>query len=41
MKTMLFAFVTVFGVAIAADILLHRAGWSVEERTSSSSVRLD
>jgi hypothetical protein len=41
MKTMMLAFVTMFGVAIAADILLQRAGWSVQDRTSGASVRLD
>ena len=41
MKTMLLAFVTVFGIAIAADVLLHRAGWSIADRTSGDAVRLD
>lgn len=41
MKSMLLAFVTVFAVAFAADILLHRAGWSSAERTADSNVRLD
>lgn len=42
MKTMLFAFVTVAFVAIAADVTLNRSGlWSTQNQTAGPSVRLD
>ncbi|WP_264299169.1 hypothetical protein [Meridianimarinicoccus sp. MJW13] len=40
MKTMFLAFAAVIVIAIAADQILQRAGFSAAERTISDSVRL-
>ena len=41
MKVMLLAFVMIGATAVAADKILHSAGFSAKEQTSSNSVRLD
>lgn len=40
MKPMLGAFAAIFVIAIIADFALDNAGFSAEERNSSSAVRL-
>ncbi|MDP2738652.1 MAG: hypothetical protein Q8O82_08105 [Pseudorhodobacter sp.] len=41
MKSMIFAFVAILGVAVLADIGLSRAGFSTQDVTSGPDVRLD
>ncbi len=41
MKAMFIAFVGIFVIAIAADQVLNRAGFAIDEVTSAPSVRLD
>ncbi|MFP7570100.1 hypothetical protein [Marivita sp. S2033] len=42
MKAMILGFVAIAVIAVAADLVLDRAGWSAEVRgASSTSVRLD
>ncbi|MCV2870857.1 hypothetical protein OEZ71_00950 [Defluviimonas sp. WL0050] len=41
MKVMFAAFLAAIVIAVAADLALHRAGFSSEEVTAGPSVRLD
>jgi len=41
MRAMMTAFAAMIVIAVAADFVLDRAGFSSEERQSASSVRID
>ncbi|SFO84960.1 hypothetical protein [Tranquillimonas alkanivorans] len=41
MKAMLFAFVAIAVIAVAADFALDYTGYSIMERTAGANVRLD
>lgn len=41
MKSMFAAFFAILAIAIGANLALSQAGFSSQERTSSSAVRLD
>ena len=41
MKAMIIAFIAVAAIAVAADVALDRIGFSAEDRTAGSAVRLD
>lgn len=41
MKAMLTAFVAIAVIAVGSNVILDNAGWSAQDRTSGSSVRLD
>lgn len=41
MKAMLLAFLSIFVIAVIADLALDRAGFSTEQQTTGSSVRIN
>ncbi|MFC6589462.1 hypothetical protein [Sulfitobacter pacificus] len=41
MKAMMLAFLAVAVIAVGSNVVLKQAGFSSQDRTSSSSVRLD
>ena len=41
MKAMILAFLSIFVIAILADLALDRAGFSTEEQTTGRSVRVN
>ena len=41
MKAMLAAFLAIAVIAVGANLVLNEAGWSAQDRTAGSAVRLD